>query len=153
MALGLFKKGIKAPSVPVALPSPTADDTFGTTDKKRAEGVDGRSLRATGRTEQFATKVSAGFKDRMKKAARKRGIGQNALLEDMLTVWEAQQPPGTADAEAERLRALPLWATDDVVQGMQQLAEVLKMTPSALLEDMLAERIQKLTMAGRLVSK
>jgi len=36
------------------------------------------------------------------------------------------QELGTADAEAERLSAFTLWATEDVVQGMQQLAVVLK---------------------------
>lgn len=153
MALGLFKKGVKAPDLPIALPSPQKADTFRVTDKAREGSVDGRSLRATGRSEQFETKVSAGFKTRIKKAARKAGIGQNALLEDMMTVFEAQQPPGASDAEAERLRALPLWATDDVVTALHQIAEVQKMTPSALLEDMLAERLEKLKAQGRLVSK
>jgi hypothetical protein len=50
-------------------------------------GRDGRSARRTGRTEQFATVVSAEFKTWMKAQAKKVGKSQAALLDDMQAAY------------------------------------------------------------------
>jgi predicted HicB family RNase H-like nuclease len=42
--------------------------------KKLAESVDGRSLRATGRVEQFNFRCSEGLKEKAQSAARRAGI-------------------------------------------------------------------------------
>jgi hypothetical protein len=47
-----------------------------------ASGVDRRSLRATGRTEQFATRVTEKFHREFKSYAALRGRKINELLED-----------------------------------------------------------------------
>ena len=55
-----------------------------------AAPLDGRSRRATGRTEQFATRVSPEFRKRIKMIAARDELKLNELLEKMLTEYENQ---------------------------------------------------------------
>lgn len=50
--------------------------------------IDGRTQRATGRTEQFATRVSSEFRTRIKMLAARDGLKLNELLERMLDLYE-----------------------------------------------------------------
>lgn len=51
--------------------------------------LDGRRLRATGRTMQFNIKVKPEFRDEIFTLAAERGIGMAAMLEIILDEWRA----------------------------------------------------------------
>jgi hypothetical protein len=51
--------------------------------------IDGRSLRKTGRTVQFATRVSLDFDDRLRRIAQRDGIKLVEVLERALEAYEA----------------------------------------------------------------
>jgi hypothetical protein len=51
--------------------------------------IDGRSLRKTGRTVQFATRVSEDFDDRLRQIAQRDGIKLVEVLERALDAYEA----------------------------------------------------------------
>ena len=50
--------------------------------------VDGRSLRATGRTEQFATRVAPEWKERLNRLAKETGLRYVEILEKALDEFE-----------------------------------------------------------------
>lgn len=52
------------------------------------ERIDGRTLRKTGRTVQFATRVSLDFDDRLRRIAQREGIKLVEVLEHALDVYE-----------------------------------------------------------------
>ena len=51
---------------------------------------DGRSMRRTGRTMQFATRVTPEWDDRFRDIAEERGLLLAELLEQMLDAYEQQ---------------------------------------------------------------
>lgn len=51
--------------------------------------IDGRSLRRTGRTVQFATRVSLDFDDRLRRIAQRDGMKLVEVLERALEAYEA----------------------------------------------------------------
>ena len=51
---------------------------------------DGRSMRRTGRTMQFATRVTPKWDDRFRDIAEERGLLLAELLEQMLDAYEQQ---------------------------------------------------------------
>ena len=51
------------------------------------ERVDGRTLRRTGRTEQFATRVHPQFRDELVEVARVTGKRYNEILEESLALY------------------------------------------------------------------
>jgi hypothetical protein len=53
--------------------------------------IDGRTLRKTGRTLQFATRVSEDFDDRLRHIAQRDGIKLVEVLERALDVYEASR--------------------------------------------------------------
>lgn len=55
------------------------------------ESVDGRTLRATGRTKQFATRVSEEFFRRFAMAAARDGLKKTELLELALEAYEREK--------------------------------------------------------------
>lgn len=55
------------------------------------EEIDGRSKRATGRTEQFATRITPSLKKWLKIEAALRGISQSELLEYMRVIYESNK--------------------------------------------------------------
>ena len=73
---------LKAPEVaPSAPAAPTA---------AYRRGEDGRSLRRTGRTLQFATRVNAEFDKRFRAVAKRDGLLMAQLLEKALDAYERQ---------------------------------------------------------------
>ena len=52
--------------------------------------IDGRSLRKTGRTVQFATRVSMEFDDRLRRLAQRDGLKLCEVLERALEAYEAR---------------------------------------------------------------
>jgi hypothetical protein len=69
-----------SPSVPMPL-SPTAGE--------RRRGRDGRSARRTGRTIQFATRVTPDFDERFRAVAERDGLLHVELLEKSLAAYES----------------------------------------------------------------
>lgn len=53
----------------------------------REETIDGRTLRKTGRTEQFSTRVHPDFKKRLYKVAKQTGKNYNVILEESLAMY------------------------------------------------------------------
>ena len=53
----------------------------------REEPIDGRTLRRTGRTEQFSTRVHPDFKKRLYKIAKQTGKNYNVILEESLDLY------------------------------------------------------------------
>ena len=53
-----------------------------------SQRVDGRTLRRSGRTLQFATRVSADWDGRLREAAQARGMLLVEVLEQSLAAWE-----------------------------------------------------------------
>jgi hypothetical protein len=69
-------------AVPMATASPGA----------RGQGrIDGRTLRKTGRTVQFATRVSMEFDDRLRRLAQRDGLKLCEVLERALEAYEASR--------------------------------------------------------------
>ncbi|MFM1815366.1 MAG: hypothetical protein RLZ98_2061 [Pseudomonadota bacterium] len=56
----------------------------------KSREMDGRRLRATGRTVQFNLKVKPDFRDEIFALAAERGIGMAAMLEIILQEWKAK---------------------------------------------------------------
>ncbi len=57
----------------------------------RGETIDGRTLRATGRTEPFATRVTPGVRKRYKTVAMRDDITMGELLERAIEAYEKLQ--------------------------------------------------------------
>ena len=58
----------------------------------RGQGrIDGRTLRKTGRTVQFATRVSLEFDDRLRRLAQRDGLKLVEVLERALDVYETSK--------------------------------------------------------------
>ena len=58
----------------------------------RAQGrIDGRTLRKTGRTVQFATRVSMEFDDRLRRLAQRDGLKLCEVLERALEAYETSR--------------------------------------------------------------
>ena len=74
------------PAVSTAVPSPGAPQ--GLEGRVR---IDGRSLRKTGRTVQFATRVSMEFDDRLRRLAQRDGLKLCEVLERALEAYEASR--------------------------------------------------------------
>jgi hypothetical protein len=54
--------------------------------------IDGRTLRKTGRTVQFATRVSEDFDERLRQIAQRDGIKLVEVLERALDAYESSKP-------------------------------------------------------------
>ena len=59
----------------------------------RKRRIDGRTLRRTGRTVPFATRVSEAFDDQFRMIAERDGLRFTELLELSLEAYEAAQAP------------------------------------------------------------
>src|SRR5665213_574076 len=73
---------------PAFIPSPAAPPQ--SAPQGRAAGHDGRSARRTGRTLQFATRVSLEFDARLRAVAEREGLLLVEVLERALDAYEAQ---------------------------------------------------------------
>ncbi len=141
--MSVFSKKV----APIAAPAPT--DTFGVTDKLR-DGipVDRRTLRATGRTDQFATRISPEIKKLFARLAKKAGVTQNALFADMTKLWEQQQGVPEAERNEDRNRPVTFYGNDDIIAALELIAQHKQASVSAVIEDMVAERYKRLADAG-----
>jgi hypothetical protein len=73
-------------AVPTATASPGASHIV-----RGYERIDGRTLRKTGRTVQFATRVSMEFDDRLRRLAQRDGLKLCEVLERALEAYEASR--------------------------------------------------------------
>jgi len=134
---------------PVAIAAPSAADTFGTTDKQRdGLSVDRRTLRATGRTEQFATRISPEIKKLFARLAKKAGVTHNALFADMTRLWEQQQGVPQEEQAEDRNRAVTIYANDDVVAALEMIAAHEKGSISFVIEGLVGDRYTAMSKNG-----
>lgn len=84
------KKLGSLPGASRILPPPPPEDTAKRALNRygAARGEDGRISRSTGRNEQFATIVTADFKEWIKAEKKRRGKKYCVLLEDMRAAYE-----------------------------------------------------------------
>lgn len=73
--------------------APARKPAKGKEPPRPAAPIDGRSLRRTGRTVQFATRVTEDFANKFRAVAMRDGVLMNELLELTLAAYEAQQKP------------------------------------------------------------
>jgi hypothetical protein len=76
-----------APSLPESVPTPAVAGLTGQGRRVR----DGRSARRTGRTVQFATRVTEAFDDQFRAIAERDGLLHVELLEKALAAYESVQ--------------------------------------------------------------
>jgi hypothetical protein len=79
---------LPAPELPAAAPPRLASPSTG---QGRRPLRDGRTARRTGRTIQFATRVSAEFDERLRDIAEREGILLVEVLERALDAYEARR--------------------------------------------------------------
>ena len=81
---------LAAPEIAPVHPRPAKSPASSELRRASHEGrIDGRSLRKTGRTVQFATRVSEDFDDRLRQIAQRDGIKLVEVLERALDAYEA----------------------------------------------------------------
>lgn len=81
-----------APSPPIVAPSPVtaeASQSIPATEAREVRRRDGRSARRTGRTIQFATRVTPDFDERFRTVAERDGLLHVELLEKALAAYES----------------------------------------------------------------
>lgn len=134
---------------PVQIAAPAAHQTFGTTDKPR-DGlkVDGRSLRATGRTAQFATRVTEQTVANIEALAKKHDMLKNELLTAMVNSWAERDGLPAEEVKAGRNQPLTICVNHDVLEGLNAIAGYHRSSIHAIIEDLVAERLEKLQGAG-----
>jgi hypothetical protein len=76
---------------PELAPRPTAPPTTAPRAGQGAPVRDGRSMRRTGRTVQFATRVSPEFDERLRQIAEREGMLLVEVLEKALDAYEAHR--------------------------------------------------------------
>jgi hypothetical protein len=83
---------LTAPEIAPVHPRPAKAPASSESRRASHEGrIDGRSLRKTGRTVQFATRVSEDFDDRLRRIAQRDGIKLVEVLERALDAYEASR--------------------------------------------------------------
>ena len=81
---------LKAPEVAPAAPEPVAD-AYANKPKRKLDGrIDGRSVRRTNRTVQFATRVTPDWDARIRALALREGVLLVEILERALDCYEKQ---------------------------------------------------------------
>ncbi len=148
----MIKLAPKAPDVLGEISAPPVADTFGTLDQRRdAKRVDGRTLRATGRTEQFANRITAEAIAAFEEAQQRAGMKKNELLEAMIHFWIAHHE-GVPDEERKDGRHIPvtIYGNRDLRAGLEVLAKKRGASIHAVLEELVAVRIEQLRSAGLL---
>lgn len=130
---------------------PARNETFETLDRPPAPP--GRRVK-TGRTEQFNVRVKAGFKARVEEISLREKDTMGGVLEAMLAAFEAgaaapeRGAVPVAEARAGRLRALRVWATDEVFDAIGKVAAERRLSVSGLIEDLLAREVARLDPHG-----
>ena len=81
---------LKAPEVAPAEPDPVSDASVEQLRRKLDGRIDGRSVRRTHRTVQFATRVTPEWDARIRALAMREGVLLVEILERALDCYEAQ---------------------------------------------------------------
>ena len=74
-----------------ALAPPGKEHRDAAAGRSRLGRIDGRTLRRSGRTEQFATRVTTEFKDRIHEIAEEDGVLLVEVLEEALKAYEEKR--------------------------------------------------------------
>jgi len=82
--------------------------------------VDGRSARATGRTQQFATRVTPEWHETVTRIAEEQGLKLVEVLERALNAYEREAQAGSV---AERLAGLILSASREEQEEAKRLVK------------------------------
>jgi hypothetical protein len=83
---------LTAPEIAPVYPRPNEAPALSEWRRASHEGrIDGRTLRKTGRTVQFATRVSEDFDDRLRHIAQRDGMKLVEVLERALDTYEASR--------------------------------------------------------------
>lgn len=140
-----------APDALTEIAAPPVDDTYGTLDTRREAKVDGRSLRATGRTQQFANRISVGAIDAFEAAAKQSGMKKNEMLETMIDFW-VQNKQNVPDEERSEGRHIPvtIYGSRELRAALDVLATKRNASIHAVVEELVAVRISQLRNAGLL---
>jgi hypothetical protein len=131
-------------------PPPKQSDVFRAIDAKG-----GHAARVTNRTVPFSNRVTPQFKQDFGLLAAQQGVKKVELLEQIFEYFvtsgaqatankktESENEPLPKDKKAGRIKPLTLWGNAIASPALEELATHQGLTPSELLEDMIAERIQ-----------
>ena len=66
----------------------------------------------------------------------------------MTKLWEQQEGVPDVERNADRTRPLLVYASDDVIAALEFIAEKKQATMSAIVEDLVAERYERMAEAG-----
>jgi hypothetical protein len=130
---------------------PEREDTFETLE--RPHGQRAREVR-TGRTEQFNSRVAAGFGKRVRRLAKGERATLGEMLEAMMAAFEAQGGSldrgmvPIAETRAGRTREMRFFASEFVYLAIGKVAAEREMSVSALLEELLAHEVHRLDPHG-----
>ena len=137
-------------------PPPQQSDVFKVID---ARG--GHAARVTNRTEPFSNRVTPQFKQDFNLLAAQQGVKKVELLEQIFEHFvtsgaqaqgnkkmQSENEPPAKDKQAGRIKPIILWGNAITSPALQELATHQGLTPSALLEDMIAERIEEFEKQG-----
>jgi hypothetical protein len=141
-----------APEILTEIAAPPVDDTYGTLDTRRESKVDGRSLRATGRTHQFSNRISEKAIDAFEAEAKRLGMKKNELLETMIDFWLISKQDVPQEERAEK-RHIPVtvYGNRDLRAALDVLAAKRNASIHGVIEELVAVRISQLRKAGLLV--
>ena len=85
------RKTLPDPPAPSSAPGNlTAPETAPASGRVRAKPIDGRTLRRTGRTEQFATRVRPEFRNEIAEIAEATNKKYNEILEECLVLYRRE---------------------------------------------------------------
>lgn len=113
--------------------------------------VDGRSMRATGRTVQFANKITEASALAFQRAQRHAGMKKNELLESMIRFWvEKKEDVPEEERRQGRTQPVTVYGDDRLMPYLEILADKRKLSIHAVVEELVAVRIEQLQKAGQL---
>jgi hypothetical protein len=130
---------------------PSREETLDTLDRPPAK--QGRRKKS-GRTEQFNSRVQAGFKERVKNLAVREKETVGAFVEKAVAYYEARGGTfetgmvPTAEARAGRTEELRVWCTPFVFQAVPKLAAERDVLVPELMEDLVAREVERLDPHG-----
>ena len=131
-------------------PPPQKEDVF-----RAIDSPSGHAARVTNRTEPFSNRVTPQFKRDFNLLAAQHGVKKVELLEQIFEYFvssgaqaqggkkpQPEQEPPLREKQAGRIKPILLWGSAITSPALEELAIHQGLTPSELLEDMIAERIQ-----------
>jgi hypothetical protein len=138
-------------------PPPSREDTHDTLSRPPGSGGPpgkrGRRKKS-GRTEQFNSRVQAGFKERVKNLAEREKETVGAFVEKLVAEYEARGASldgnviPAAEARAGRTAELRVWCSPSVFQAVPKLAAERGVLVPELIEDLVAREVERLDPHG-----